>query len=137
MSTNQVSDDDDSSIPLPADAHAPGIARAFVERHSGDLPAELIDDAMVLVSELVSNAVLHGQPDIRLQVRVRSPGIGVAVSDKGGDLPPEHPARPSPNATSGRGLAIVDTLASEWGVLASTPPPGKVVWFELHAADRS
>lgn len=131
MANDRAGDEDDSSIPLPPSANAPAIARTFVEERSGDLAPALVDDALVLVSELVTNAVLHGQPEIRLRLRRIPPGIGVAVSDEGDDLDQVRPSHPSARATSGRGLAIVDTLAADWGVQAGTP--GKVVWFELRS----
>jgi hypothetical protein len=68
---------------LPADAAAPAIARAVLVEHAGSLPAGLIEDALLLVSELVTNAVQHGQPEILLSIRRRPPGIGVSVQDRG------------------------------------------------------
>jgi anti-sigma regulatory factor (Ser/Thr protein kinase) len=120
------------AIPLPQSGNAAGIARAFVERQTSELPPDLVDDALLLVSELVTNAVRHGRPDIRLEVSVSPPGIEVAVRDGGEDLP-QMSSQPTPGtAESGRGLRIVDAVASAWGVIADSPPPGKVVWFELH-----
>jgi anti-sigma regulatory factor (Ser/Thr protein kinase) len=131
MAMDLVGDGEQPSIPLPATAHASRIARAFVERHTRDRPAELVEDALVLVSELVTNAVLHGEPDIHLQLRLTRPGIGVAVTDRGSSWPVVPGAPFGTTARSGRGLLIVNALATQWGVRPSDPPPGKVVWFEL------
>jgi anti-sigma regulatory factor (Ser/Thr protein kinase) len=126
-------DDDDvvATLQLPHDARAAGIARRFVEEHSEHLPSELIEDAQLLVSEIVGNAVRHGRPDITLRVRTHPPGIGVAVIDTGDGLPEVPGGPPPPTQPSGRGLLIVDALATEWGVSPKEPPPGKVVWFDL------
>lgn len=116
---------------LPADTTAPAIARGLLVEYALSLPAGLIQDALLLVSELVSNAVQHGQPEIVLRIRRRPPGIGVSVQDRG----PGQVVRPSgqldPRATRGRGLRIVEAVSSAWGVEPAVPPPGKIVWFEL------
>lgn len=122
-----------AAIALPADAQAAGIARRFVMDNSDHLPPELIEDAQLLVSEIVGNAVQHGRPDITLRVRVQPPGIGIAVSDTGEQLPPLPRQLPPPSQSSGRGLLIVDALATAWGVSPNEPAPGKVVWFDLRA----
>jgi anti-sigma regulatory factor (Ser/Thr protein kinase) len=119
-------------VPLPANADAPHIARTFVRAQAGELDDQLIDDALILVSELVTNAVDHGHEEITLYVRVHPPGIGVAVKDEGVGRIPAEVVAPAAAAASGRGLLIVDALASSWGVTPVNPPPGKTVWFELN-----
>jgi anti-sigma regulatory factor (Ser/Thr protein kinase) len=119
---------------LPADVAAPAIARQHLTDYSGGMPAQLIDDALLLVSELVTNAVEHGRPEIVLTIRPSPPGIGVSVRDSGQGRPVRPNSKPSSTETRGRGLRIVDTLSSAWGVEAADPPPGKVVWFELEEA---
>lgn len=121
------------AIALPSNVDAPGTARAFIHAHSAHLPPHVIDDALILVTELVSNAVLHGRPSVTLQVRIEPPGIGVAVTDDGDAFALTPPSPPDPRSTSGRGLLIVDRLASRWGIEQSEPLPGKTVWFELAA----
>jgi anti-sigma regulatory factor (Ser/Thr protein kinase) len=118
-------------VPLPADVNAPQLARSYIEAHAGGLDDRVRDDALLLVSELVTNAVDHGHEEITLYLRVHPPGIGVAVEDEGAASPPVTVVAPEPGAASGRGLLIVDTLASTWGVTPHDPPPGKTVWFEL------
>lgn len=119
------------TIDLPSTAEAASIARQFVESNRDHLRSDLIDDAKLLVSEIVTNAVLYGQPGITLALRVDPPCLGVIIVDEGPNQPqlPEH--SPGPENTSGRGLLIVDALASSWGVIPATPPPGKAVWFSL------
>lgn len=87
---------------------------------------------MLLVSELVSNAVQHGGPHgptatVGLKVETRPDLVRVEVTDAGnGDLRPGNGAIDLP---SGRGLLFVETLASRWG--CDRLPVGKTVWFEL------
>ena len=120
-------------ISLPSDASAAAVARQFVEDNRDHIRPDLIEDAQVLVSEVVTNAVLHGRPQITLLVRVDQPSIGVAVADSGDNLPAKPQGAPPPSQPSGRGLMIVDALASAWGVTPHPDPlPGKIVWFELH-----
>lgn len=122
-----------ASIALPADASAAAIARQFVEDNRDHLRPALIQDTQLLVSEIVTNAVLHGKPDITLKVRIDPPAIGVAVSDLGERLPKPASEPPPGDQPSGRGLLIVDALASAWGVTTNPDAlPGKVVWFEIH-----
>jgi anti-sigma regulatory factor (Ser/Thr protein kinase) len=118
-------------LELSPGADAPAIARRFVDEHAGSLPAGLKQDAQLLVSEVVTNAVVHGRPTITLSVSLYPPGIGVAVHDTGDQMPVASPTRPEPGSASGRGLLIVQALASTWGVIPSDPPPGKTVWFQL------
>jgi anti-sigma regulatory factor (Ser/Thr protein kinase) len=116
---------------LRADAAAPAIARGLLVEHAGSLPAGLIEDALLLVSELVTNAVQHGKPQIVLRIRPSPPGIGVSVQDRGDGQVTRPNGELDPRASRGRGLRIVDSVSSAWGVEPAVPPPGKVVWFEL------
>lgn len=121
------------TIDLPSTADAAGIARRFVDDNHVHLAPDVVDDAKLLVSEIVTNAVLHGQPPVTLALRVDPPGLGVMVVDAGGAQPDASPARPDPSQQSGRGLLIVAALASAWGISPTSPPPGKAVWFELRS----
>jgi anti-sigma regulatory factor (Ser/Thr protein kinase) len=116
---------------LTFDADAAGVARAFVQEHSDSLPQDLIDDAKLLVTELVSNAVRHGRPDITLRVSLHPPLIGVSVEDEGVTVPSTDIHPPDLEAPGGRGLMIVDRMSDSWGVIPTDPPPGKTVWFRL------
>lgn len=118
---------------LSSDADAAGLARRFVNDHSDSLPTDLVEDAKLLVSELVTNAVRHGRPDISLRVSLVPPLIGVSVHDQGSVMPSTEIQPPDLAAGSGRGLMIVDRLSSRWGVIPSDPAPGKTVWFRLDA----
>ncbi len=93
------------------------------------VPAEVVEDVMLLVSELVTNAVLHARSAVHLSACVEPGRIVVAVGD---DDPDHGPLRPDRGAlaTSGRGIRLVELLASSWGVETGTR--SKVVWFEIH-----
>lgn len=89
------------------------------ELADGAVPAEIVDDAALVMAELVSNALLHADPlpDGHLQARWRQrPGqLELSVSDGGGSSRPTQQSA-GLAAPGGRGLAIVDALTTEWGV---------------------
>lgn len=90
---------------------------------------ELSETAELLVSELVTNAVLHaaGGTSCRVTCTRSSTTLTVTVVDGGGGLPVVR--RGDLNATSGRGLLLVESLADDWGVRAL--PYGKATYFVL------
>ena len=122
---------------LPGESTSPAAARRFVQS-SGcrDHGVELLDDALLLISELVTNSVLHGGPPIVLAVDCDGTGLHVRVRDGGTQMPTSRVADPA--AESGRGMSLVDLLASTWGVtpVADAHGPGKEVWFELRPTSR-
>jgi anti-sigma regulatory factor (Ser/Thr protein kinase) len=94
------------------------------------LPGQLAHDALLLISELVTNSVRHAGlgPDDRIDITADWSGtrLRVQVRDRGRPERPElSVVRPTPGAESGWGLYLVDRLASRWG----TTPDG--YWFEL------
>ncbi len=123
--------DDEFVIDLPDDLDAPRIARAFLARHAGALDPAIVYDAELLVSELVTNALRHGLPQITLRLRLHPPGIGVSVHDFGPGVPIAPAGEPDLTSEGGRGLYIVAALAAEWGIERSTSGAGKTVWFRL------
>lgn len=80
-----------------------------------------------MISEVVTNAVIHGRSAVLVDVAVQDRRLRVEVSDDGDGLP-RLPAVDDA-LPSGRGLRIVGLLASDWGVRPKSP--GKTVWFEL------
>ena len=129
-----MSPDDDARdvvLTLPHDLDAPAMARNYLSTYAHWLPADVLEDARLLVSELVGNAVRYGRDEIILRLRAHPPGIGVAVTDHGEDMPTLPDGRPDPTAPSGRGLLIVAALASRWGVERIEDGRGKTVWFDL------
>jgi anti-sigma regulatory factor (Ser/Thr protein kinase) len=91
------------------------------------LKPHLVDDALLLVSELVTNAVRYGREPMSLTVDCDTEGITVAVADANPALPRTRPT--DQRRHSGRGLVLVDQLAAEWGVRPTAN--GKQVWFHL------
>lgn len=85
----------------------------------------LVPTVELLVSELVTNAVLHGAGDIGLRI-IRANALLCEVRDDGHDLP--HLRRAEVTDENGRGLQLVSALAERWGTQRT--PTGKVVWFE-------
>ncbi len=91
--------------------------------------AELTETAELLASEVVTNAVLHAGTDIEVRARALPPGVRIEVRDGSHTLPGLRNYDDS--ATTGRGLGLLDALASSWGVEATRN--GKVVWFDVGA----
>ena len=111
---------------------APESVRA-ARRLVGDALASVADDpaaeqAVLLVSELATNAVLHARTRFRIEIFVDDEVVRVAVADES----PVRPARRnfSDTSGSGRGLHLVEELSTSWGV-DEEPPAGKQVWFEV------
>ncbi|WP_052862806.1 SpoIIE family protein phosphatase [Streptomyces niger] len=108
-------------------------ARRFVRRVLAGIDCEAVDsevaeNAALLVSELVTNAVLHAGTAIEVTVRILDHKVRTEVGDRRphrGLVPQGH----FPHATSGRGLRIVEQLASRYGV--DTGEDSKTVWYEL------
>jgi anti-sigma regulatory factor (Ser/Thr protein kinase) len=109
-------------------------ARRFITDFcsAADLPAEMCQTAALLVSELVTNAVIHGRTSATIEVHSPPGTLRVAVRDDNPVLPPVG-ALPELSAESGRGLTIVSMLADRWGIEAVDS--GKAVWFELDLTD--
>ena len=86
------------------------------------------DVAMLLVSELVTNAVVHAKTVVAVNLRCEGTRITVEVHDGSDRMPADFDV--APTASSGRGIHLVAAMADDWGVRA-TPGDGKVVWFTL------
>jgi anti-sigma regulatory factor (Ser/Thr protein kinase) len=111
---------------LPSDRTAPRVARAVATEVAGEA-----DDFLIVVSELVTNAVDHGDAPLHLRVR-HDPDDGalaVEVTDSARRVPAL--ASPGPSEERGRGLRIVDAIATQWGVTFDRQH--KTVWAALDA----
>jgi serine/threonine-protein kinase RsbW len=104
-------------------------ARVFTAGVLGDggVESSVIELAVLLVSELVTNAAVHARSKIRVTVHVDTHWVRVEVEDEGRGQPVLRP--PGPNALRGRGLAVVDRLSTDWGT--DRRDRCKVVWFEI------
>ena len=126
----------ETEVPLPSRPESAATARRLAQvvilRHWG-LGPRLAEDAVLLVSELVGNAVRHtGARVFGLRLHRRRGWIRVEVRDPSRGLPCLMPVQETD--ISGRGLFLVDKLADRWGV--DLLPRGKTTWFEMRVADR-
>ncbi|MFD3516882.1 SpoIIE family protein phosphatase [Streptomyces sp. NPDC058657] len=94
--------------------------------------ADQVDSAVLMVSEMVTNVLVHTDGDALLTARVSGPfgarRLRVEVTDTSDELP--HKRRPGEMASSGRGLLLMEMLAHAWGV--DPRGEGKSIWFELY-----
>ncbi|NIZ89650.1 ATP-binding protein [Kineococcus rubinsiae] len=118
-----------ATLPLAAHLRAVPTARHWTNQHC----VQHLDDESarqvveLLTSELVANAVLHGAAPFALDVDCDPRAVHVAVSDASPHPPQLRHA--SPEATGGRGIALVDMLATAWGHNLGPNGQGKVIWF--------
>lgn len=111
---------------------APASARQRLWEINGALSPARASQARLLVSELVTNALMYAPPEgqIRLRIALGAERVRVEVYDQGaGFEPPLPPPTPPPEATCGRGLYMLDQLAARWGNAHTAD--GHCVWFEL------
>lgn len=115
---------------LPSDLSAASQARGHVEQACTGMPEEMVYTARLLVTELVSNAVLHGRGTVLVTVARGHGGVRVEVHDESPQLPVV--VHRSPMAEHGAGLRLVSAMAGSWGTeLLGDGRPGKRVWFTL------
>ncbi|MEJ5945086.1 ATP-binding protein [Pseudokineococcus basanitobsidens] len=111
--------------PHPRGASA---ARALVARLLTPVaPGPVVETAVLLTSELTTNAVLHARGDVVVRVTVERSLVVVEVTDHSSAAPAVRV--PRLDAAGGRGLVLVEALSSRWGT--RTVRGGKAVWFEL------
>jgi anti-sigma regulatory factor (Ser/Thr protein kinase) len=92
--------------------------------------ADLEDSVQLLVSELVTNAVVHAQSDVEVALHLREDRVRVEVIDAAAEY--VHRRDAGDDEQSGRGMALTEALASAWGI--DTLLAGKSVWFEVPRA---
>lgn len=112
----------------PPEARSVLLARRFVRSVLEGVATEVVETAELLAGELVTNAVLHARTEVEVRVRSHEGQVHVRVWDGRPDRP-LVPRELRAYAGSGRGLALVEELASSHGV--HTEQDGKAVWFEL------
>lgn len=119
------------SFLLPRDVRAPAAARAAVDSLSPFLPDSAWHAVRLVVSELVTNAVRHGDgPVVELKLSTTDGVISGEVIDDGEPFAPHAALPEDPFSPGRRGLAIVEALSRAWGVREGSTH----VWFELGAA---
>ena len=115
---------------LPGEPASVGAVRHWLHALLTAWSCSQVDDAELLASELVTNAVVHGEGPVTVRVWPGADGLRVEVSDHGGGTP-RLQDRLDVESEGGRGLGIVDGLASRWGVAPRTTGSGTTVWFEM------
>jgi anti-sigma regulatory factor (Ser/Thr protein kinase) len=126
--------DEQATLQLVPALRAPRAARAFVAETltAWNVQADKVEAAQLVVSELVTNAVLHaaGSPTIRLDVRLTDGAVRVLVSDGGLGEPERSPQLDPSTGETGRGVWLVEAFAKRWGT-ETHGRGGKTVWCEL------
>jgi anti-sigma regulatory factor (Ser/Thr protein kinase) len=116
------------SVDLPAEPASASQARALARSTlEATCPPEVLDTVALLVTELVTNAILHARTPLHLSIEVGRGAVRMCVEDGSTDRP--VPQRYDVEAVTGRGLALVERLSTSWGIDAT--PEGKVVWCEV------
>jgi anti-anti-sigma factor len=123
-------------VDLGSELSAASRARREVRQAAGTLlDEEMLDAAILLTSELVANAVIHPRStngdSVQLRITCYEDGIRCEITDPGPGFDPANLGPRNPD-TGGRGLLLVDALASRWGT-ARPEHSGFCVWFELDA----
>ena len=122
------------SLNFPREPDTVPAARAALARYDDELPGELLYDASLCLSELVTNAVQHPDPDagheLELALTLNEAALRVEVIDPGGNF---EPGTPTEGDERGWGLFIVDQLSTRWGTESGSDRT--VMWFEIAADD--
>ncbi len=128
MAAPARSDGASIAVHLPRRPSAPGDARSLVRLNLGGvLTKDLLDDVLVVISELVTNAVLYGQGEIGLSLSYDEHRVAGEVTDEGAGFADE-PQRPrDPSRIGGNGLFMVGRIADRWGRRDGAAN----VWFEI------
>jgi anti-sigma regulatory factor (Ser/Thr protein kinase) len=124
----------DVSRRFPRASSSPRLARWFVAEvlRSWDCH-DLVDDAVLVVSELATNAMAHGGTDFTVSLVKSGPVIRVIVGDGSSTVPTYRKAPVS--AENGRGLHLVENLSRGWGY--ELVAGGKLVWIDVVAPERT
>ena len=124
------------TLSLMPDPTAPAIARRKLKDLLLDLPTAVVEDVLLLTTEMVTNSVRHADVNandrIHVAVEMASSRVRVAVTDPGAGEAFE-PRRPDVHATGGRGLLLIAEMSDRWGIDRSS---ATTVWFELSLAKR-
>jgi anti-sigma regulatory factor (Ser/Thr protein kinase) len=95
--------------------------------------SHVTETAILLTSELVTNALRHGESAPAITAAIAAGFLEVGVTDTMPEAAPQVVATDDPTVVGGRGMAIVEALSVEWGT--AVLPEGKQVWFRLEVTD--
>lgn len=117
------------SLRLPPEPASASAARRFAAQtmEGWGCDEDVVDTVLLLLSEVVSNAILHARTELEVGLAVRSGVVRVEVVD--GAAMPIHRRPSGPDDQSGRGSSLIETLSEAWGTDRMTT--GKRVWFEV------
>lgn len=116
------------SVELPPEPSSATQARRLAREQLASICSpDALDIVALLVTELVTNAILHARTPLHLHIETRPGHVRLCVEDTS-DRQPQLRSYDA-DAVTGRGLALVETLASSWGV--DSTPSGKVVWCDI------
>lgn len=119
---------DDHRIALGDDDLAPRAARRFVDGVLAEAGYDdVLDVVQLLVTELVTNAVMHARSDATVAVRLLPDAVRVEVVDRDDSFPKRR--TPHPDRPGGRGLELVEQMSTSWGI--DMLDVGKRTWFEV------
>jgi anti-sigma regulatory factor (Ser/Thr protein kinase) len=117
-----------------APAQARRAISGFAQNHG--LDSDSRSTLLLLVSEIVTNAVIHPEVEARagvsLQARIAGPVVRVEITDRGSGFTPQE--RDPAKTDGGYGLYLLDKAAAQWGINGGS---GTTVWFEVPAHERS
>ena len=106
--------------------------REALREHAGAAAADLAETLLMAANELATNAVMHARTEFTVRLVVDAGRVRVEVTDENSRVP--QPCLAPEDATSGRGLAIVDGSGLAWGI--ERHPGGKTVWLQASFSDR-
>ena len=115
------------SVDLPPEPASAGRARALARERLTAYPDETQTTVALLVTELVTNAILHARTPMQLTMEAQPDHVRICVEDRSRERPEVR--HYDADAVTGRGLALVEQLSSSWGI--ETNSSGKVVWCEV------
>jgi anti-sigma regulatory factor (Ser/Thr protein kinase) len=118
-------------ISLPRDISSPAVARRQVKQFAAEHGVEDPTLLLLVVSELVTNAVLHGAEPIEMCAWVEGGTVRVEVADSDPDISTVVTPPRASEHIGGRGLEIVETVTRSWGAIPNDT--GKIVWAELES----
>ena len=130
----------DASIRLDGDVWSPAASRRFCaeQLRQWGCPTDLEGRAKLVVSELVTNVVLHAQTDATVALHLDDGVLRIEVSDAADQAVQPGRDRSGETRPGGWGLPLVESVARTWGVDLTAPDePGKVVWAELDVGPAS
>jgi anti-sigma regulatory factor (Ser/Thr protein kinase) len=127
----------DADAQMPHRVDSVPAARAFLAKllSGWELSDLVIDEASLLTTELMTNAVEHGSGVVDLAIAVHDGVLRVGVHDTATGMPVKRDGITA-SAEGGRGIWLVQSIAHDWGSDPSGEAPGKTVWFELTTLEK-